>query len=149
DLLKRIDAEKNRLVKEGKIKKQKPLPPVSDDEKPFELPKGWEWCHLLDVSIEVGTGPFGSMINKAEYIDDGVPLINPSHMINDQIKEDRSVSVSYSKAKELGSYVLKKGDLVLARRGEVGRCALVTAREDGWPCGTGSFYLRLSTPIFR
>lgn len=49
ELLKRIDAEKARLVKEGKIKKQKPLPPVSDDEKPFELPKGWEWSRLPEI----------------------------------------------------------------------------------------------------
>ncbi|EOY5378685.1 restriction endonuclease subunit S [Cronobacter dublinensis] len=46
ELLKRIEQEKAQLVKEGKIKKQKPLPPVSDEEKPFELPKGWEWCRL-------------------------------------------------------------------------------------------------------
>src|SRR5690606_21936445 len=49
ELLKRIDAEKARLVKEGKIKKQKPLPPVSDDEKPFELPEGWEWARLPEI----------------------------------------------------------------------------------------------------
>ncbi|MBH2528729.1 restriction endonuclease subunit S [Serratia marcescens] len=57
ELLKRIEQEKAQLVKEGKIKKQKPLPPVSDEEKPFELPKGWEWCR------------FGSVINiRAELV---------------------------------------------------------------------------------
>ncbi|WP_312584652.1 restriction endonuclease subunit S [Atlantibacter sp.] len=49
ELLKRIEQEKAQLVKEGKIKKQKPLPPVSDEEKPFELPKGWEWCRIGNV----------------------------------------------------------------------------------------------------
>ncbi|CAI1528589.1 restriction endonuclease subunit S [Serratia marcescens] len=49
ELLKRIEQEKARMVKEGKIKKQKPLPPVSDEEKPFELPKGWEWCRVDDI----------------------------------------------------------------------------------------------------
>lgn len=48
ELLKRIAAEKEALVKAGKIKKQKPLPPINDDEKPFELPKGWEWCRISD-----------------------------------------------------------------------------------------------------
>lgn len=57
ELLKRIEQEKAQLVKKGKIKKQKPLPPVSDEEKPFELPKGWEWCR------------FGSVINiRAELV---------------------------------------------------------------------------------
>lgn len=46
ELLKRIEQEKVQLVKDGKIKKQKPLPPISDEEKPFELPQGWEWCRL-------------------------------------------------------------------------------------------------------
>ena len=46
ELLKRIEQEKAQLVKEGKIKKQKPLPPISEEEKPFELPVGWEWCRL-------------------------------------------------------------------------------------------------------
>ena len=44
ELLKKIAAEKKKLEKEGKIKKQKPLPPVADDEKPYALPKGWEWA---------------------------------------------------------------------------------------------------------
>jgi type I restriction enzyme S subunit len=49
ELLKRIEQEKAQLVKEGKIKKQKPLPEISEDEKPFELPKGWEWCRIGSV----------------------------------------------------------------------------------------------------
>lgn len=46
ELLKRIAQEKAQLVKDGKMKKQKPLPPISDEEKPFELPDGWEWCRI-------------------------------------------------------------------------------------------------------
>ena len=56
ELLKRIDAEKARLLKEGKIKKQKPLPPVSDDEKPFELPQGWEWENLGNIVVNMDSG---------------------------------------------------------------------------------------------
>jgi type I restriction enzyme S subunit len=50
ELLKRIAAEKAELVKQGKIKKQKPLPEISEDEKPFELPVGWEWTSLAEIS---------------------------------------------------------------------------------------------------
>ena len=46
ELLKRIAAEKALLIKDKKIKAQKPLPPITDEEKPFELPQGWEWCRL-------------------------------------------------------------------------------------------------------
>lgn len=55
ELLKRIAQEKAQLVKDGKIKKQKPLPPISDEEKPFELPDGWEWCLFEDV-VDIQSG---------------------------------------------------------------------------------------------
>ncbi|ELA7388318.1 restriction endonuclease subunit S [Vibrio alginolyticus] len=149
ELLKRIAEEKAQLVKEKKIKKQKALPPIAEDEKPFELPHGWEWCRFADVINEVATGPFGSMINKREYISDGVPLINPSHMINQKIIEDSTISVSEDKAKELSSYRIKPGDILMARRGEMGRCALVTEREHNWLCGTGSFVLKFQEEIYK
>jgi type I restriction enzyme S subunit len=59
-LLERIEEEKTRLVKEGKIKKPKKLPPVSDDEKPFELPEGWEWCRLSTLVTALGDGLHGT-----------------------------------------------------------------------------------------
>ncbi|HAW2971223.1 TPA: restriction endonuclease subunit S [Escherichia coli] len=56
-LLKRIAAEKAELVKQGKIKKQKPLPEISEEEKPFELPEGWEWTRLINLGIwALGSG---------------------------------------------------------------------------------------------
>ncbi len=55
-LLARIAAEKARLVKEKKIKKEKPLPAISENEKPFELPQGWEWCRLQNVTSKITDG---------------------------------------------------------------------------------------------
>ena len=55
ELLKRVAAEKAQLVQEKKIKAQKPLPLITDEEKPFELPPGWEWCRLATIA-SVGTG---------------------------------------------------------------------------------------------
>ena len=51
ELLKRIKAEKEKLIKEKKIKKQKPLPPITKTEIPFELPEEWEWCRLGEISV--------------------------------------------------------------------------------------------------
>ena len=56
ELLKKIAAEKKKLEKEGKIKKQKPLPPVADDEKPYALPNGWEWVRLGEMSANIHYG---------------------------------------------------------------------------------------------
>jgi len=148
-LLRRIASEKEQLIKEKKIKKQKPLPAISDEEKPFGLPEGWEWCRFATYALEMATGPFGSMINKREYVIGGTPLINPSHMVNGRIVEDEKVTVTTEKADELSSYALYEGDVVMARRGEMGRCAIVTSREDNWLCGTGSFVLKFTTDVNR
>ncbi|EAT2183538.1 restriction endonuclease subunit S [Salmonella enterica] len=60
ELLKRIAQEKAQLVKDGKMKKQKPLPPISDEEKPFELPEGWEWCRLEEIAYIFSGNAFKS-----------------------------------------------------------------------------------------
>ena len=142
-LLQKIWAEKDRLIAAGQIKRDKPLPPVTDEEKPFELPVGWEWVRFGEYFFELCTGPFGSVIHKEDYVEGGVPLINPSHMIGGRISHDPSVSVSLEMSIQLRAYRLSPGDVVLARRGEVGRYALVTEAQDGWLCGTGSFFVKL------
>ncbi|EOC1566423.1 restriction endonuclease subunit S [Cronobacter dublinensis] len=76
ELLKRIEQEKAQLVKEGKIKKQKPLPPVSDQEKPFELPQGWEWCRLPDLGeLSRGKSKHRPRNDPALYVDGKYPLV--------------------------------------------------------------------------
>ena len=142
-LLRKIRAEKDRLIAEGKIKKDKPLAEIAEEEKPFELPVGWEWVRFGEYFFELCTGPFGSVIHKEDYVEGGVPLINPSHMIGGRISHDPSVSVSLEMSIQLRAYRLSPGDVVLARRGEVGRYALVTEAQDGWLCGTGSFFVKL------
>ena len=142
-LLQRIRPEKDRLIAAGKIKRNKPLAPIGEEEKPFELPPGWAWVRCGDYFLELCTGPFGSMIHQEGYVTGGVPLINPSHMISGRIAHDPRVAINQKDAERLSAYALSAGDMVLARRGEVGRYALVTDQEDGWLCGTGSFFVRL------
>ena len=102
-----------------------------------------------ELATEITTGPFGSMIHKSDYIENGVPLINPSHMVNGKIIHDQNVTVSAEKAKELDSHKLFEGDIVMARRGEMGRCAIVDTHSHQWLCGTGSFVLRFIRKIDR
>jgi type I restriction enzyme S subunit len=150
ELLKKIRAEKNLLIAKGKIGRDKPTIPIEDNEKSFELPAGWEWARFGDYIVELCTGPFGSMIHKEDYVVDGIPLINPSHMVDGAIRPDPSVSISEEFAeKKLSAYRLSAGDMVLARRGEVGRYAHVSDVQDGWICGTGSFFVKLANCIDR
>ncbi|HEI8463555.1 TPA: restriction endonuclease subunit S [Morganella morganii] len=83
DALKRIEQEKAQLVKEGKIKKQKPLPPVSDEEKPFELPVGWGWVRLGDIGTISGGGTPSK--NNEEYWLGDIPWLSPKDMKVDYI----------------------------------------------------------------
>lgn len=69
ELLKDIEAEKKRLVKEGKIKTSKPLPPVTEEEKPYELPKGWEWIRF--PACYSGIGSKNNQIQAKEYQEAG------------------------------------------------------------------------------
>lgn len=78
ELLKRIEREKVQLVKEGKIKKQKLLPPVSDDEKPFELPVGWEWITLSHLGSFSGGKTPSKM--RGDYWDGDIPWVTPKDM---------------------------------------------------------------------
>lgn len=71
ELLKRIAADKAELVKQGKIKKQKPLPEIGEDEKPFELPEGWEWGRVGDIAIFTN----GFAFKSSDFKDDGVGIV--------------------------------------------------------------------------
>lgn len=90
----------------------------------------------------VQTGPFGSQLHASDYVDDGVPVMMPRDLVGMRISTDRIARVSRTKAAALARYRVRTGDVVLARRGEMGRCARVGPSEDGWLCGTGCLRIR-------
>jgi len=92
----------------------------------------------------VFTGPFGSLLHKHDYVENGIPLVNPAHISPFGIEPDYRKTVSNETAERLASYIMRAGDIVIGRRGEMGRCALITDVEDGWLCGTGSFFIKPS-----
>ena len=96
--------------------------------------------NLVDL---IKIGPFGSSLHESDYIENGIPLVNPKHIVQQRIVPQSKISISDEKAEELSSYKLKENDIVLGRRGEMGRCAPVSAREENWICGTGSMIIRL------
>ena len=104
----------------------------------------WECLTLEQATAGGFTGPFGSLLHKSDYIENGVPLVNPAHITHTGIKCDTRKTVTRATAERLSSYIMREGDVVIARRGEMGRCALVTETEAGFLCGTGSFFIRPS-----
>ena len=102
-------------------------------------------CGPLNDFVElVSTGPFGSLLHKSDYVSDGIPLINPVNIQGDSIVPDPNKRVDKEGFKKLRAYVLRAGDIVIARRGEIGRCAVISQEQDGWVCGTGCFFIRPS-----
>ena len=122
--------------------KPKKLKALSSDEVPT-LPEGWSWFSLSAIAGNIQIGPFGSLLHKADYLVGGTPLVNPSHIRFQRIEPDRTLTVSAGKLHQLGKYVMHENDIVIGRRGEMGRCAVVTAAEAGWLCGTGSLFVHL------
>jgi type I restriction enzyme S subunit len=108
-----------------------------------EIPAHWEVIRLGMIASSIQTGPFGSQVHSGDYVSGGTPLVNPAHIRNGLITPDFDCAVDDQTKQELIRHELKQGDIVFARRGDMGRCALVTEREEGWLCGTGSIRVRL------
>ena len=108
---------------------------------PVTNPKGWEVKKLKEISL-IQIGPFGTQLHKEDYIENGIPLINPTHIVKGKIVPNTSLTITVKKHAELKEYHLEVGDIIMGRRGEMGRCAIVNERESGWFCGTGSLFIR-------
>ena len=106
---------------------------------PVSNPYNWEKVSLSELA-DIRIGPFGSLLHKEDYIEGGHPLVNPSHIIDGKIVIDEKLTVSHQKYVELDAYHLKAGDVVMGRRGEMGRCAVVS--QEDLLCGTGSLLIR-------
>lgn len=95
-----------------------------------------------DAGGGLQTGPFGSQLHAADYVTDGVPSVMPQN-IGDNVIVDREIArIDDADAARLSRYLLRSGDIVYSRRGDVGKRALVRASQEGWLCGTGCLRIR-------
>ena len=111
-------------------------------KKAFEESPNTERKNIVEIVTKVQIGPFGSQLHKEDYIVNGIPLINPMHIQEGKIKPNETYTISVAKRDSLPNYILEEDDIIMGRRGEMGRCGLVSEKEVGWFCGTGSLYLR-------
>lgn len=107
-----------------------------------DIPAHWEVIQVRFACPSLQTGPFGSQLHAEEYIDNGIPVINPAHLKDNKITPDYGISVDDETANRLSTHKLREGDVVFGRRGELGRCGVVDASQIGWLCGTGSLRVR-------
>lgn len=122
ELLKRIKTEKEALIKSGKIKKEKLLPAITDDEKPFDIPDTWEWARLADIcNISDGTH------QTPTYVEHGMPFISAQNVKPYRFIPENHRDVSYEDYLEYNKTVAPaKGDILMARVGAgIGEAAII------------------------
>lgn len=140
ELLKDIEAEKQRLRKEGKIKKQKPLPDIKPDEIPYDIPDSWEWVRLGDIATKLTDGSHNPpqdngkgfpMLSSRNINSEKIDFSNPSRYVNEEnfIKEDKRTQIQPS-------------DLLLTIVGSLGRTAVV-------PENSPKFVVQRSVAVIR
>lgn len=111
------------------------------------VPESWrvttlgEACNTPEGQIQ--TGPFGSQLHASDYQSQGTPVINPTHLEGNRISTLDVPRVDLSKHPQLERHRVEPGDVLFARRGEIGRHGLVSEAETGWLCGTGCFLVRV------
>lgn len=136
-----ISLRKQQLAKLDELIKARFVEIFGD---PVSNPLHWKKVKLSELA-GIKIGPFGSLLHKEDYVTGGHPLVNPSHIISGKIIVDNDLTLTEGKYFELSAYHLKKNDVILGRRGEMGRCAVVN--EEGLLCGTGSLLIRTNGTV--
>ena len=117
ELYKQIQEEKQRLIKEGKIKKEKPLPEITDDEIPFDIPESWKWVRLGGILRKLTDGAHST----PRYTEIGVPFLSVKDISSGNIDFCNCKYISYIEHDELYKRCnAEKGDLLLTKVGTTG-----------------------------
>jgi len=110
------------------------------------LPSHWEVVTLGEACRrgggDVQTGPFGSQLHASDYVPVGIPSIMPKNIGENRVDITNIARITPEDAKRLSRYLVKPGDIVYSRRGDVERRALIRKEEEGWFCGTGCLRIR-------
>lgn len=140
ELLKRIQAEKIKLIAEGKLKKEKALAPISEDEKPFVLPQGWAYIRLNELLTKIGAGstPLGG---KQVYVPEGVPFLRSQNVYDDGLRlDDVAFITADTHNKMSGTHVYSEDLLFNITGASIGRCSIV---PDGFVTGNVSQHVTI------
>ncbi len=125
ELYKQIQAEKQALIKAGKIKKEKPLPEITEDEIPFEIPESWKWVHLNQIA-ESG---LGKTLDKAKNTGELCRYLCSINVYWNGISLETVKTAKFTED-DKAKYRLKRGDLLICEGGDVGRSAIWDSDEE-------------------
>jgi type I restriction enzyme, S subunit len=129
ELYQQIQTEKQHLIAEKKIKKEKPLAAISEDEIPFDIPESWKWVRLSQIAtLENGDRSSKYPVEK-DYVNFGIPFFGAKDMSESTMSFDNVRYISESKFSELRNGKLQDKDFICLLRGSVGKCAIFTADD--------------------
>lgn len=129
EVYRQIQAEKQRLIAEKKIKKEKPLAEISEDEIPFDIPESWKWVRLSQIAILENGDRSSKYPVESDYVDFGIPFFGAKDMDGDVMSFENVRYISETKFSELGNGKLQDKDFICLLRGSVGKCAIFLADE--------------------
>jgi type I restriction enzyme S subunit len=128
ELLERIKAEKEKLIQEKKIKKEKPLPEITPEEIPFEIPENWVWCRLGDICSKIGSG---STPRGSNYSKEGIPFFRSQNIYDEGLVFDDITFIDKIIHNQMdGTKVIASDILLNITGGSLGRCAIVSEDFD-------------------
>lgn len=114
---------------------------------PVKNEKGFSQTKLGDCLNNIQIGPFGTQLHESDYVKNGIPVINPMHIGNLILKPNSNYTITEEKYNQLSQYHLKIDDVILGRRGEMGRCAIIDIKYGKCICGTGSLFLTVNKEL--
>ena len=130
-LLERIREEKEQLIKDKVIKKEKPLIDITVEDKLFDIPDGWEWYRLGNICRFINGDRGKNYPSKKDLVDEGIPFINAGHLINGEISRSSMNYISEEKYESLSSGKVEKNDIIYCLRGTLGKNAIVKDISNG------------------
>lgn len=146
ELLKTIKAEKEQLIKEKKIKKEKSLLAITKEEIPFEIPESWVWCRMQDLCPNISSG---STPPRSEFKNGGVPYLKVYNIRNQKIDfnyKSQFVNKEYHSTK-LKRSILQPGDIIMNIVGPpLGKTAIIPDDFEEWNCNQAIAFFK---PIKR
>ena len=150
ELFQRIQKEKQRLIEEGKIKKEKPLSEITEDEKPFEIPENWKWVRFGDLG-SYKKGPFGSALTKSMFVPKGNGAIKVYEQKNAIQKNacigDYYITREYFDTKMTGFEVLPS-DIIVSCAGTIGETYVLPENIEQGIINQALMRMRIFSPIF-
>ena len=144
ELFKKIQEEKRALIKEGKIKKEKPLPPITEEEIPFAIPTNWKWVRLADI----GTTNIGLTYGPSDVADNGTIVVRSSNIVNNKMDYTDLVRVNCQIREN--QYLFNHDIVICARNGSkalVGKCAVFEGESSY--IAFGAFMAVFRTSLYR